>query len=401
MSALIPDWKLFLTAARSLGPKSAKLVVVVTGGLFLAGCQKTETAATTEAPGPKVEGTNVIFPTNSPQRNALSIEAAQPHKAPMTRMTGRLLWDEDVTVRVFTPFGGRVQKVLIDLGAKVTAGTTLARIESPDIGQAQADARKAGGDLQLAQRSLTRVKELFEHGASARKDMESAEADLTRAMSENERAVARIKLYGGNEAIVDQVFPLKSPISGVVVERNISAGQELRPDQMLGNDPRIFSPQFVITDPTKLWLQLDVTESDLGELKAGCALRVSTKAFPGKEFDGRLELIGDSIDPNTRTVKVRAVVSNPDKLLKAEMYVNAELAQEIGDNGDPGVDVAAKAVFMKDNVYYLFVEEAPGRFERRAVQPGPEHDGRILVKGLKVGQQVVIDGSLLLQALLD
>jgi cobalt-zinc-cadmium efflux system membrane fusion protein len=401
MNALISTWKLFLEKGRTIAPGAVQAVTAASVAVFLAGCHKTEEPAAADASGAKVEGSRVTFPANSPQRNALTVEAAQPHKTPSTRMTGRLLWDEDVTVRVFTPFGGRVEKVIVDLGAKVTPGTTLAKIASPDLGQAQADARKAGGDLQLAQRNLNRVRELFEHGAAAKKDVESAEADLTRAVSENERATARLKLYDGNEASIDQVFPLKSPISGVVVEKNMSPGQELRSDQMLGNDPRIFSPQFVITDPTRLWLQLDVTESDLGELKSGSALRVSTKAFPGKTFDGRLEMIGDSIDPNTRTVKVRAVVKNPDKLLKAEMYVNAELAQELGDTGDPGVDVAAKAVFMKDNLYYLFVEETPGRFERREVRPGPEHEGRILVRGLKVGQPVVIDGSLLLQALLD
>lgn len=178
--------------------------MAVVAGLILAGCQKGEPAPAPEAPPNKVDGASVTFPVVSPQRNALTVEPARPHKAPTTRMTGRLLWDDDVTVRVFTPFGGRVEKVIVDLGARVMAGTTLAAIASPDLGQAQSDARKAGGDLQLAQRSLSRVRELFEHGAAAKKDVDSAEADLTRAVSENERATARLKLYSGNEESIDR-----------------------------------------------------------------------------------------------------------------------------------------------------------------------------------------------------
>jgi cobalt-zinc-cadmium efflux system membrane fusion protein len=170
---------------------------------------------------------------------------------------------------------------------------------------------------------------------------------------------------------------------------------------MLGNDPRIFSPLFVVTDPTRLWLQLDVTESDLGSLQQGQALRVFNKAFPNRSFKGRIELIGSAFDPATRTVKMRAVVENPEMLLKAEMYVTAELALDVADKSGSGAEVDRSAVFMKDNQRFLFVEESPGHFVRRVVVSDGESNGRIRIKGLATGQRVVMEGCLLLQALMD
>ena len=183
-------------------------------------------------------------------------------------------------MRVFSPVAGRVDTVLGVLGQPVTAGTPLARIASPDFGQAQADARRAAGDLQLAERSLNRVRELNAHGAAANKDVEAAEADHTRALSEEERAAARLALYGGSDQAIDQMYALKSPIAGVIVEKNINPGQEVRPDQILANAPQLFAPLFVISDPAKLWLQLDVTELQAPSLTPGQPLKVHSQAFP-------------------------------------------------------------------------------------------------------------------------
>ena len=109
---------------------------------------------------------------------------------------------------------------------------------------------------------------------------------------------------------------------GFLSRRISTPGQEVRADQMLANATQLYAPLFVVSDPAHLWVQLDVAESDLGSLRPGEALRVHSRAYPDKVFDGTLEKIGDSLDPATRTVQVRGSVANPDKLLKAEMYVS-------------------------------------------------------------------------------
>ncbi|MGA2692315.1 MAG: efflux RND transporter periplasmic adaptor subunit, partial [Opitutaceae bacterium] len=306
------------------------------------------------------------------------------------------------TVRIFTPVIGQVTAIRADIGQPVSAGTPLADISSPDYGQALADAQTATGNLAAAQKAFLRAKDLLEHGAAAAKDVEAAEAAFVAARAERDRAESRLKLYGGSETETGEAFVLRSPVAGVVVERNINPGQEVRNDQMLANAPNLFAPLFVVSDPALLWIQLDVSESDLPSLEPGLALRIHARAFPDRVFDGAVEKVGEEMDPSTRTVIVRGVVRNPDKLLKAEMYVLADVVQDESRVAKAGVEISSKAIFMVDNRNYLFVEVGPGQYERRQVSIGTEKDGRVpVLDGLSAGQKVVTEGGLLLQSILD
>src|ERR1019366_2333834 len=219
------------------------------------------------------------------------------------------------------PVGGQVAEIKADVGKPVSKGGALAEINSPDYGQALADARSAGAALSAADRAFARAKDLFEHGAAAQKDVESAQAAYGSASAERDRAAARLELYHGSETGAAQTYVLRSPLEGVVIERNVNPGQEVRADQMLANATNLFAPLFVVSDPSRLWLQIDASETDLAELQLGQRIRVTSKAFPGKLFEGTLASIAPSLDPVTRTARVRGVVENPQRLLKAEMYV--------------------------------------------------------------------------------
>src|SRR5205807_6675935 len=118
-------------------------------------------------------------------------------------------------------------------------------------GQAQADARRAATDLALAERTLARQVDLLQHGVVARKEVEQAEADVARARADHQRAKVRLELYGGDTALVDQLLPLETPLGGRIVDRSITPGQEVRPDQMLANAPQLVAPLFVVTDPSR------------------------------------------------------------------------------------------------------------------------------------------------------
>src|SRR5438876_661785 len=145
--------------------------------LLAAGCRSGQTKTETSF-APEVQGEKVVFPKDSPQMAALEVEPVEVCKGAATRLNGRLVWDDTVTVRVFTPFAGRVARVLAEVGQTVKQGDPLVTIASPDYGQAQAEARKAATDLILAERSRARVQELFQHGAAPQKDLQSAEADF-------------------------------------------------------------------------------------------------------------------------------------------------------------------------------------------------------------------------------
>ncbi len=377
---------------------SARLAIVLTAGLTLISCRRAGEAQAAGEPvaEPRVEGDRLILGAASPQLAALRVVPAAPAAPESLHLAGRLVWDEDVTVRMFSPLAGRVVSVAADAGQRVASGDVLATLVAPDFGQAQADARRAATDLALAERTLTRQRDLLSHGVVAQKDVEAAEADLARARAEQQRAEGRRALYGGDSLSVNQEFPLRTPLSGVIVERNITPGQEVRPDQMLANDPQLVRPLFVVTDPAHMWMVIDLPEQDVSSLALGTALQIHTRAWPDRVFHGRIALIGSAVDPTTRTVKVRATVPNAGQLLKAEMLGDVDAAglrpREIG--------VPADAVVFAGDAAVVFVEEAPGRYRRTVVQVSAEQHGTVPIRsGLSAGERVVSSGSLLVERL--
>jgi len=341
---------------------------------------------------PRLENGQIVFPEGSAQVGSFATEEVKESGPLQLRLTGRLVWDENRTVRLYPPFAGRVLQILVKTGEHVSRGQALAKLASPDFGQAQADARRAQSDFALAEKNLNRLRELHAAGVSSRKDLATAEADYARADAELVRATGKIKLYSANTDSVDQNFSLASPIDGVIVERNINPGQELRQDLQLANSPAMF----VITDPTRLWVQLDAAESQLASLKIGQKVQLRSSAWPDQTFTATLENISDFIDPAARTVKVRGSVENRERKLKGEMFVTAELQET------PRADLQMpeKALVLSGDNYYVFVEEKPGRYSRQEVKVDAVRDGVASVaSGVKLGQKVVIEGNLFLHRL--
>jgi cobalt-zinc-cadmium efflux system membrane fusion protein len=267
----------------------------------------------------------------------------------------------------------------------------LASLASPDYGAAQADAAKARADVDFSRKTLARQRELLDLGVAARKDFEQAEADAARSQAELARAQARVALYGGAAAGpgVDQKLALRATLAGVVVERNLNPGQEVRPDQTGPGVP----PLFVISDPATLWVQIDAREAEAGTLRRGAAFELEVPALPGQRFEGRVTAVADAIDPNSRTIKVRGYVPNANRLLRAEMLATARFERSLGS----GVMLPAQAVRLTGSKHSVFVQTAPGVFEPREVRLAWQGPQQVLVsRGLEVGEQVVSSNMLLL-----
>jgi cobalt-zinc-cadmium efflux system membrane fusion protein len=358
-------------------------ICVLLALFLLVGCERRDEAPV-EA-GPVVNGDTVTFALGSPAVQRLAVEKVEAPMEHSLALPGRLAWDEDHTVRVFTPFAGRVTHILAKVGDTVKPGQPLVEMSSPDYAQAQADARKARADLALAQKTVERQRELGRAGIASAKDLEQAETDFTRARAEADRAVGRLNAYGhGADSGPD--FVLKSPMGGTIVERNLNPGQELRPDQP-GN------PLFVITDPTRLWASLDANEADLRYVKPGMALEISSTQLPDSVFTGVLRQVADFVDPVSRTVKLRGDVPNAQRVLKAEMFVTARV--KVAAPPEPTVD--SRAVYLIGAQRYAFVRSGDTSYTRRRVRVGPEVEGRMPVReGLRQGEDVVVAGNLYL-----
>lgn len=357
----------------------------------LAGCERPPEPQA--EPPHSVEGTTIIFPAGNHKADDIKTRDLALKPAPVTRLNGRLAWNEDFTVRVFTPYGGRVERILVQPGATVRKGEPLAVIASPDFGATQAEARRAAADHALAEKNAARVRELAEHGVASRKELQAAEAELARASAEFERNERRLALHGGRRDGIDQTYTLASPISGVVVERNINPGQELRPDQNAGGAP----PLFVVTDPSQLWAIIDAAERDLPRLAVGRAITINSPAYRDEHFRAKITAVSDFLDPSTRTIRVRASLMNTGRRLKADMFVTAEVEPE----NERVLLVPTKAVFFQEGKNYAFVAEGEGRYTRREVLLEDVYGDEVeIIEGLNAGEKVVTQGALMLQQIL-
>ena len=338
--------------------------------------------------GPQVDGDRIILSEGS-KVEGLRVEPVEAPAPGRVELPARLVWNEDRTARVYSPLQGHVVGLKAQVGDKVRADQPLAVLSAPDLGQAQAEWQRAVADLEQAKRQLERQRELYENEVIAQKDYQLAEAEYRRAQAERSRTEARLRLYEASGRSVDQTFVLRSPVAGTVVERSITPGLEVRPDQAGG-------PLFVVSDSSSLWVTIDAREEHLRYIRPGTEFTIRY-APAGAEAKGRITFVADQVDPVSRTIKLRGLVPNPEHNLKADAYVTAAFAVPAGD--EPRVRGAA--VFLMGDRSYVFVAKSEREFVRRQVNVSAEHDGWMRVsEGLAIGERVVTEGNLHLQRLL-
>lgn len=373
------------------------MIIAMVSSLVGLGCARAPDVQADTQASPTLEDSTLVMPVSARGGGSVGVVTVSPPAgADSIAFGGRLVWSEDATVRIFTPFAGRVTRVLSDIGQRVRPGQTLAVIEAPDFGQALADARRAMADLNLATRTVARQRDLLAHGVASRREVEAAETDSIRAASDRQRTEARIALYGADSTASAQGFPLRAPLGGLVVERNLTPGQEVRPDQMLAGTAQLTAPLFLVTDPGHLWVQVDIPEQDAGRVAPGQPMSLRVLALPGRAFKGRLTVIASEIDPTTRTIKARGVVDNPSQALKAEMLVSVQVGVPTGS----ALTVPAQSVFLEGADRFVFVQDGAGRYRHRSVTTGAARNGVVsVIKGLNLGDRIVVDGVLLLNQL--
>lgn len=328
----------------------------------------------------RAEGDKIVL-SEPDKADFLKLVATESDPGSIVRLPGRLVWNDEKTVRIFPQLSGRVLRMTADVGQGVKAGQTLALLSSGDFGLALADAQKAAADQAVAEKARERNRELREAGIIAEKDWQQAEADALRAKAEAARAKQRLSGLGGE---TDGSYALKTPLAGTVVERNLTPGMEFRPEQAT-------QPLFVVTDPRSLWLQLDAAEADLPYLKAGETVDIEVRQYPGEQFKGKILHVADFVDPQSRTIKVRCAVANPDRRLKAEMFAEVAVVLPASEM----LVIPSAAVMLQGTQRYVLVESGKGEFVRRAVDVGSDREGRSEIRsGLKAGERVVTEGNL-------
>ncbi|MDD5409951.1 MAG: efflux RND transporter periplasmic adaptor subunit [Methylobacter sp.] len=355
-------------------------------GLSLLACQSQNNEPQHQTTAlPKNE---VVLSTDSPKRAYIKEAIVELVQRPlMDPVTGKITYDETRTARVSSPIAGRVTGAIAALGAHVKRGDALAELDSPELGQAQSDYAGAQADLNLADRAFQRMQELYANGIAPRKDQEQAQDNVTRARSEAERARLKLLNLGVHVGRTDNRFILHAPIAGVITERNINPGMEVRSD--------LAAPLFVISDLSSLWVQMDVFEKDIGLIHVGAQVLVRVPAYPGEIFTATVSYISQVVDETTRTVKVRCILPNADTRLLPSMYAAIEVQS---DPNDKAVVVPLTALFTENESDWLFVAIGDGNYQKRPVKAGLRlKDRAVIMEGLKQGERLVVDGALLLR----
>lgn len=363
-------------------------VAVATATTLLGNASKPAApASTSSSQSSASDPDSVSYPAGAAQLDMIRTARLTAQAMPVGEPLGaRVTYDDDVTARVGVSVAARVKAIRAAVGDHVRAGQVLAELDAPDYSAAQADLAKARADEIRKQQALERARTLVPGEAIAGRDMEAAQADYQQARAETVRAEQRLRALVPAGTRAGSQLLLTAPISGVISERNLSPALDVAPGMA--------APLFVITQPQRLWLQLDVPESLLGQLHKGARVDVESDAWPGQHFSASLSEPGLVIDPNTRRVLVRARLDNRDGKLLPEMYVRATLLQDSGS----AVQVPNSALVNRGVHTYVFLQRAPGQFRRLPVQMLTHGAEASYVAGVADGASIVTSGALLLDA---
>ena len=305
--------------------------------------------------------------------------------------TGKVQFNEDRTVRILAPLPGQVVDFQARVGDSIGKDQVLFSIKSREVASLVADYLESQRDLDLAQKTYIMNKDLFEHQAASRISFQQTENDLAKATTHVARGEEALRVLGidPKEAAKDgglrSLVPVRSPMAGTLIERNLTPGQYVQADS---------TALLTIADLSTVWVLVDVFERDIHLVRVGQNVQVVAAAYPNHRFPASVERISDKVDPDSRTLKVRLLVSNPEVLLKPEMFITSSL--ELSEGG-AAISVPAGAVFTEDGKSYVFAAINDRRFERRLIVAAPDAEGRLRVtSGLHAGEKIVTDGAMLL-----
>lgn len=362
----------------------------------LPGCHEASAQAYTPPPS------EALLTDDQIAKAKVTVEVAAEKDLDDTLATAGRVSFEDIKVgHIYSPVNGRVARINVQLGERVKKGQALAVIESPDIGQASSDVTKADADLIAAEHNLQREKDLLAKHSTSYKDFETAEDAYRQARAEKQRAMQKAFLLrtGGSDG-VSQGFTLTSPVDGDVLMRNLSMGTEVQGQYAIGG---AVQELFTVGELDEVWVMSDIYESDISRIAVGAHATVAAVAYPNKKFEGKVDWISGTLDPATRTEKVRCTFPNPERFLKQDMYTTVSIA--VASHKALALPPSAVLRLGDQNVVFIDRGKLPDGRERFERVPVAMDDGSgskfvPVLHGLNAGERVVVTGADAINALL-
>lgn len=384
-------WRVFVPPASFGG---IAVLALSASLLVLAGCDSS--APSTAASGAKNPNDPELFTIPQDQMAHVQVVTVQPTTLTRTlRLTGAVAYNSFRTTPVITPVSGPVSRIVVVPGQKVAKGTPMLYVASPDYSQLRTNYLKTRDAYALAKKAIARAQDLYEHHAIAEQNLEQAQSAEIQASGDLASAQAALKVIGimDVDALVNGPpsfeVPVRAPISGEVVEQDVSAGQLVQPG---------VTQCFMISDTSTVWVLVNVYQKDLPYVRVGDAVSIQTDTNP-QAFSGRISYIAASLDPATRTLQARIETNNPGQKLKKDMYVTATVSA----GNIPNALALPDASVLRDteNQPFVYVATTAGtanQFGRRTVRLGDSINGQTqITSGLQAGDRVIGNGSVFLQ----
>jgi cobalt-zinc-cadmium efflux system membrane fusion protein len=369
--------------------------------MFVQHAKSTETSSQAKAKLPR-------YVPSAAEWASLTVEPVSERVFRAEHVTeGKVAVDEDISTPIFSPFSGRVTKLLVKPSDTVERGQLLFVVEAADTVQGLNDfvaalsaLNSARSKLNLTQIIEKRQDDLYAGKAVPLKDWQQAQNDLVTAQNDMRSAETaleavrnRLRILGRtNEQItnfeqtrqISADTPIYSPLAGTVVQRKVGPGQFINSGAS--------DPVFVIGNLSTVWLMAFVRESEAADVSVGQEISFSLLALPGSQFNTRIDYVAAAIDPTTRRLLVRATIDNKDGQFKPEMFANVT----IYSGGDrPGVGVPKQALIYEGQHVRLWVAHDDNSIELREVETGLTNGDLVEVRGnLKAGEKVITRGSL-------
>jgi cobalt-zinc-cadmium efflux system membrane fusion protein len=357
--------------------KRETFLIGLSGLMFLAACKQKQ---------PEAPDNKQVCISDSLQK-MITIDTAKTStmKDELT-LSGEVSSDDNNVVKVFPFSSGQVVSVKVSLGDKVTKGQTLAIMRSADVAGNYTDLSSTQSDVAVAKRQLDQAESLYKNGISSERDYTEAKENYNKAVAANRKVKQQLTINGGGNTSENGSLVIKAPESGYVIEKNITAGSFIRQDNA--------GSMFTISNMQDVWIWANVFESDISKVKTGYIAKVTTIAYPGKVFTGKVNEISSVLDPDNKVMKVKIALPNPGMLLKPEMFTNVVVTNS---ENTQAVSIPAKAIVFDSSKNYVVIYNSKCDLQVREVSViKTVDDVSYIASGLKPGDKVISKNQLLL-----
>ncbi|HWM70061.1 MAG TPA: efflux RND transporter periplasmic adaptor subunit [Steroidobacteraceae bacterium] len=370
------------------------LIALGAAGILILGWGASKLHAAQPVPPPAPSATDNTLHLTPSQLSSLTVNTVSRLGFRSEEMAdGRIALNSDTATQVFSPYSGRVIRVIAGIGQHVKKGAPLFSIDASEFAQTQSDLLNANTQLKLARIAEERRHAAFDSKGGSQQDWQQAQADLAAAQNAVDAVRNRLEIFGQTDEQIaalervktpSPVTDVTAPIDGIVTDRQVGPGQYLQ----VGNS----TPVYTIGDLASVWLVADVREIDAPLVEIGQEIEVRVLALPGRVFTAKLTSVGSAVDPVTRRVPVRATMENQDGKLKPQMFATFSI---ITSGESDALAVPEEAVVREGEAARVWVVQGANDLALRQIHTGRINNGMVeVLDGLEPGDKVVTRGSL-------